>query len=69
MFFSAHWCPPCRAFTPVLKEYYEQYSEAKNFEVIFVSWDRTQDDMQKYFNTMANFLALNFAETDVSVSL
>ena len=22
-YFSAHWCPPCRGFTPVLKKFYE----------------------------------------------
>ena len=23
IYFSAHWCPPCRGFTPVLKAFYE----------------------------------------------
>ena len=23
-YFSAHWCGPCRRFTPILKEFYEQ---------------------------------------------
>jgi len=23
MFFSAHWAPPCRGFTPVLEDFYE----------------------------------------------
>ena len=23
IYFSAHWCPPCRTFTPVLKDFYE----------------------------------------------
>ncbi len=22
-YFSAHWCPPCKHFTPILKDFYE----------------------------------------------
>jgi nucleoredoxin len=24
VYFSAHWCPPCRQFTPVLGAFYDQ---------------------------------------------
>jgi thiol-disulfide isomerase/thioredoxin len=24
LYFSAHWCPPCQQFTPILKKLYEQ---------------------------------------------
>lgn len=44
-YFSAHWCPPCRAFTPVLKEFYE---EVEGIEIIFVSSDRSPADMEAY---------------------
>jgi nucleoredoxin len=22
IYFSAHWCPPCRSFTPILSKFY-----------------------------------------------
>ncbi|KAK0074992.1 hypothetical protein PV326_011971, partial [Microctonus aethiopoides] len=41
VYFSAHWCPPCRAFTPQLVDTYQRIRErGQNFEVIFVSSDR-----------------------------
>ncbi|KAL3368418.1 hypothetical protein AABB24_009328 [Solanum stoloniferum] len=62
LYFSAHWCPPCRAFTPQLKEAYETI-KAKNgpLEVIFISSDRDQASFDDYFATMP-WLALPFGD-------
>ena len=46
LYFSAHWCRPCRDFTPKLVEF--RNANAKDFEVIFVSSDRSAADQQKY---------------------
>ena len=46
VYFSAHWCSPCRAFTPQLVDWYNQ--DHKDFNVILVSSDTTQDAMTKY---------------------
>ncbi|KAK3933257.1 Nucleoredoxin [Frankliniella fusca] len=41
VYFSAHWCPPCKAFTPQLVNTYNAVRErGHSFEVIFVSSDR-----------------------------
>ncbi len=49
IFFSAEWCPPCRAFTPRLIEAYDQLTaEGRPFEIVFVSSDRSSQDMRKY---------------------
>jgi len=47
LYFSAHWCPPCKQFTPVLRDFYEE-AEEQGVEVVFVSWDRSQQEMQAY---------------------
>lgn len=48
-YFSAHWCPPCRAFTPKLVEFYNaQETRKKNFEIIFVSADNDEQSMDQY---------------------
>lgn len=62
LYFSAHWCPPCRAFTPKLGLFYEQINAAqKQVEIVFVSADRTPDQFAEYFDTMP-FLAIPFEE-------
>ncbi|KAK4357535.1 hypothetical protein RND71_023145 [Anisodus tanguticus] len=62
LYFSAHWCPPCRAFTPKLKEAYETI-KSKNgpLEVIFLSSDQDQTSFDSYFATMP-WLALPFGD-------
>jgi len=52
LYFSAHWCPPCRGFTPVLIEAYKEHLKAKGLEIIFVSSDRDQASFNNYFGEM-----------------
>ncbi|TMS33356.1 hypothetical protein L596_001109 [Steinernema carpocapsae] len=49
LYFSAHWCPPCRQFTPILKDFYNEL-EDEDFEIVFVSFDRSDEDLKKYLN-------------------
>ena len=46
-YFSAHWCPPCRQFTPMLKDFYDEVNES-GVEIVFVSSDRSSNDMLSY---------------------
>lgn len=46
LYFSAGWCPPCRMFTPELVKLRDRNDE--DFEVVFVSSDRSADDQAKY---------------------
>ena len=34
LYFSAHWCPPCRGFTPQLANYYASNLKAKGLEIV-----------------------------------
>ena len=51
IYFSAHWCPPCRGFTPMLAS---SYTDAANsaFEIVFVSSDRDEASFRGYLATM-----------------
>ena len=64
LYFSAHWCPPCRRFTPVLAEFYERHAEvsADDLEVIFVSGDRDPAQYSTYHGSMP-WLALPYENT------
>jgi len=50
LYFSALWCPPCRAFTPDLVTFYEKQRDttSHNFDLLFVSSDRTQEAQMQY---------------------
>lgn len=51
LYFSAHWCPPCRAFTPKLVEWYKNFKATHpDFELVFVSSDQDAEAMQKYID-------------------
>jgi nucleoredoxin len=46
IYFSAHWCGPCRVFTPELVKF--RNANAERFEVVFVSSDRSAEAQAKY---------------------
>ncbi len=47
-YFSAHWCPPCRQFTPSLVDF--RNKNAEEFEVIFVSFDNSGEEKKNYMS-------------------
>jgi len=49
LYFSAHWCAPCRKFTPQLVDYYKQVErDHPEFEIIFISNDKSAEAMATY---------------------
>lgn len=68
LYFSAHWCPPCRGFTPKFAEWYTKDLKAKGLEVIFCSSDRDEAAFAEYYGEMP-WLALPFSDRDRKESL
>jgi nucleoredoxin len=65
-YYSAHWCPPCRAFTPHLVSAYKSIKAAHpEFELIFVSSDQDEDSMKTYMReTSMPWPAVRFDQKD-----
>merc|ERR1712241_1588577 len=63
-YFSAHWCPPCRGFTPVLKDFYEELNEAQpgKLVVIFVTSDRDEESMKSYFAEHGDYYCFKYED-------
>merc|ERR1712025_350863 len=75
LYFSAHWCPPCKAFTPKLAETYKKLKQRAqdggrkdDFEFVFVSSDRDQSAFDEYYAEMP-WLALPFSNRDGKADL
>lgn len=65
LYFSAHWCPPCRRFTPILSTFYHELKRQRNdFEIVWCSWDQSPAEAAGYFEVMP-WLALPYARRDL----
>jgi thiol-disulfide isomerase/thioredoxin len=49
LYASAHWCPPCRQFTPMLANWYQTVKSM--VEVVFLSCDHDENQFKNYFAT------------------
>merc|ERR1712070_1179707 len=67
-YFSAHWCPPCRGFTPQLAEWYKNGLKDKGLEIVFVSSDKKEDAFEEYFSEMP-WLALDYSDRKLKEEL
>jgi len=64
IYFSAHWCPPCRGFTPMLaKAYNEMKSKGMDVEIVFASGDSSEKEFQQYLSEMP-WLAIPFVDRE-----
>lgn len=62
LYFSAHWCPPCRILSPLLMQFYKKINEeSKRLQVVYCSFDRDEETFLEYFEEMP-WLAINFNE-------
>ena len=69
LYFSAHWCPPCRGFTPKLADWYKKLTGGAlkdKLEIVFVSSDRDEASFDLYYKDMP-WLSLPFDERDAKV--
>ncbi len=69
LYFSAHWCGPCRAFTPQLVTFYNNLrKQRQDFEIVFVSSDRSEEEFRHYASEMP-WLCLDYARRDLKGAL
>jgi thiol-disulfide isomerase/thioredoxin len=63
LYFSAHWCGPCRAFTPQLVTLYQLAKMKKrDIEVVFCSADHSEDEFESYYKEHMPWLAIPYDE-------
>ncbi|KAJ3018438.1 UNVERIFIED_CONTAM: hypothetical protein HDU68_011146 [Siphonaria sp. JEL0065] len=63
LYFTASWCPPCRAFTPILNEYYLLQHIQEKLDIVVVSSDREESAHDGYFAKMP-WLSIPYADRD-----
>lgn len=66
LYFSAHWCPPCRTFTPKFVAFYNVHGGGKLFHALLVSSDKSEEKMFAYMReTQMPWPAIRFGSASV----
>lgn len=61
VYFSAAWCGPCRRFTPMLAEAYNQArARGMPFEVVFCSADHSEEEFEAYYGGHHPWLSIDY---------
>jgi len=68
LYFSGHWCGPCRTFTPELAKCF-QNGLSKYSDIVFISADRSEGAFEDYFSSMPGFLALPYEQRQTAQAL
>lgn len=71
LYFSASWCPPCRAFTPRLVELAEQLqAEGKPFAIVLVGCDQSKAKSLDYMSShhMTGYLVPPEAPANIALT-
>jgi nucleoredoxin len=71
LYFSAHWCPTCRKFTPKLVDFYNRNAGSHpEFEIVLVSFDKSPFGMETYIrDSQMPWPAVDFAKLPGKASL
>jgi nucleoredoxin len=69
LYFSGHYCPPCRKFTPLLDIVFEEINErTKDVEIVFVSSDKEVAKFDEYYAEMP-WVAVPYAKREIKTDL
>lgn len=74
IYFSAHWCPPCRGFTPELTKWYNDHVVAPSgslhgkLDIVFASSDHDEGAFKGYMSEMP-WKAIPFASREEKAEL
>lgn len=73
IYFSAHWCPPCRGFTPKFVDWYKKNHDKlkgtdRSFETVFVSSDRDKSAFDEYWKEQP-WLAMPYDARDAKATV
>jgi len=66
IYFSAHWCGPCRNFTPkLIQAFNELVKNGKKVQIIFGSSDRDETSFKDYYKDMP-WMSFVFGDKKIS---